>query len=451
MKDIQQENAEEEVRVNEEEQNRESIFRKRFSSKYAKIGLITFIVAACVILFYYSFFKSNTLFGFLKSILSNITPFITGAVLAYLLKPICNVFEKWTIKWFKKMKNEHKAKKFSGNLSILFTSILFLLVLYVLFAAIIPQVIDSAKVLIDTLPDAFGNATKWVSNLFKGNPDMQKTINDFANNTSQMFNDWVTKFISTDTSKFISGLSTGVKGVFNVLKNVLIGSISCVYILGQRKKLGEQGKMIIYSAFNEKWADKIMSELHYTDRMFGGFINGKIIDSIIIGIICFIVTSIFRIPYALLISVVVGVTNIIPFFGPYIGAIPSAFIILMVSPIKCLYFIIIILIIQQFDGNILGPKILGNTTGLSSFWVLFAIIFFGGMYGFIGMLIGVPLFAVIYDIVRQLVKYGLSKRHKTELMDTYEKEKDMEEQAKEEEKAEKAMRIKKFRVNRRKK
>ena len=169
-----------------------------------------------------------------------------------------------------------------------------------------------------------------------------------------------------------------------------------------------------------------MEEINVVDRMFSGFINGKIIDSLIIGVITFIVTSIFRIPYAILISVIVGVTNVIPFFGPYIGAIPCAFITIMVNPIKGLYFIIIIIIIQQFDGNILGPKILGNTTGLSSFWVLFSIVFFGGMFGFMGMLIGVPLFAVLYDLIRKMVLFGLKKRNHEEMYESYEGEKRIE-------------------------
>ena len=182
--------------------------------------------------------------------------------------------------------------------------------------------------------------------------------------------------------------------------------------------------MIVYSTFKEKWADKIMDEFVYIDKTFGGFINGKIVDSIIIGILTFIVLSIFKMPYTLLVSVIVGVTNVIPYFGPFIGAIPSALIILMIDPIKGLQFIIIIIIIQQLDGNVIGPKILGDSTGVSSFWVLFAILLFGGLFGFMGMLLGVPLFAVIYDIIRRLIRHGLYKNKKEEIYLEYEKEQD---------------------------
>lgn len=239
------------------------------------------------------------------------------------------------------------------------------------------------------------------------------------------------------TDKVISGVTVGVKGVLAFLKNLLIGLVACVYILAQRKKLAAQGKMIIYSVFKKKWADRIMEEICYVDKMFSGFINGKIIDSIIIGIITFIVTTIFKIPYAMLISVIVGVTNVIPFFGPWIGAVPCALIAFMVSPVKCLYFIIMIIAIQQFDGNILGPKILGNTTGLSSFWVLFSIIFFGGLFGFAGMLVGVPLFAVIYDLIERGVKRGLKNKGKYELYEQYDIEQHEEERLKEEAKEKK--------------
>ena len=235
-----------------------------------------------------------------------------------------------------------------------------------------------------------------------------------------------------------------------LLKDLLIGGVSCIYILHERKKFATQGKMIIYSVFKRDTADKVMEEINYTDKMFSGFINGKIIDSIIIGILCFIITSICKIPYALLISVFVGVTNIIPFFGPFIGAIPSALIILMISPLKCLYFIIIIIALQQFDGNILGPKILGNSTGLSSFWVLFSITFFGGIWGFAGMILGVPLFAVFYDIVRKAVKKGLKKRNRMDMYEEYREDRNIELQETAEAKARrvnKLTRFKSFKVN----
>lgn len=418
--------------------------KRRFSMKneYAKIGLMLFIVIAGSILFYFSFFKDHTLFGFFKSIWSCLMPFTVGAVLAYLLKPICAMFEKWTAKWFSNMKNRNGAKKLSQNLSVFFTIVIFLAFMYVIFAAVIPQVIDSIKVLVEAIPDAYSNVMDWLVGISK-DTIFEDTVTQFGDDTlknvqkivTQLFGDGTSDGMITD--KVISGVTVGVKGVLAFLKNLLIGLVACVYILAQRKKLAAQGKMIIYSAFKKKWADRIMEEICYVDKMFSGFINGKIIDSIIIGIITFIVTSIFKIPYAMLISVIVGVTNVIPFFGPWIGAVPCALIAFMVSPVKCLYFIIMIIAIQQFDGNILGPKILGNTTGLSSFWVLFSIIFFGGLFGFAGMLVGVPLFAVIYDLIERGVKRGLKNKGKYELYEQYDIEQHEEERLKEEAKEKK--------------
>lgn len=418
--------------------------KRRFSMKneYAKIGLMLFIVVAGSILFYFSFFKDHTLFGFFKSIWSCLMPFTVGAVLAYLLKPICAMFEKWTAKWFSNMKNRNGAKKLSQNLSVFFAIVIFLAFMYIIFAAVIPQVIDSIKVLVEAIPDAYSNVMDWLVGISK-DTIFEDTVTQFGDDTlknvqkivTQLFGDGTSDGMITD--KVISGVTVGVKGVLAFLKNLLIGLVACVYILAQRKKLAAQGKMIIYSAFKKKWADRIMEEICYVDKMFSGFINGKIIDSIIIGIITFIVTTIFKIPYAMLISVIVGVTNVIPFFGPWIGAVPCALIAFMVSPVKCLYFIIMIIAIQQFDGNILGPKILGNTTGLSSFWVLFSIIFFGGLFGFAGMLVGVPLFAVIYDLVERGVKRGLKNKGKYELYEQYDIEQHEEERLKEEAKEKK--------------
>ena len=425
--------------------------KRRFSGKYFKIGMTAFVVIACSLLFYFSFFDSYSFFGFLRSMMSGFRPFIIGAVLAYLLKPICAIFEKWFGKAFSKCKNRYGAGKWTKVLSIGCTAVLFLALVYVLFAAIIPQVIDSVVVIAGQVPTWADNAMEWLEGITKHSPAMQEEIHDFFLNFSDKVMGIVNRYVEDGgTNKIVGYLTTSVKGVLVLLKDILVGAVSCLYILYDRKKFVKQGKLLIYSIFNKEWGDKIVDEIKYTDRMFSGFINGKLIDSLIIGILCFIILSIFRIPYSLLISVIIGVTNIIPFFGPFIGAIPSGIILLMVSPIKCLYFVIIIIILQQFDGNILGPKILGNTTGISSFWVLFSITFFGSLFGFMGMVIGVPLFAVLYDIVSRLVKKGLAKRKQNEMYEDYIEYVTSEAEEKARNKARKAGRlkkVKKFKIN----
>ena len=207
--------------------------------------------------------------------------------------------------------------------------------------------------------------------------------------------------------------------VVTVFKNLIIGIIVAIYLLASRKKFAQQAKLILYSILKPRWADTMLNEVLYADKMFGGFINGKIMDSAIIGVLCYIVCAIVKFPSALLVSVIIGVTNVIPFFGPFIGAVPATLLILIQSPIKALWFVLFILILQQLDGNVIGPKILGNSTGLSSFWVLFAILLFGGLWGFVGMIIGVPLFAVIYDVVKKLVIHGLRRNDELEMLGTY--------------------------------
>lgn len=421
-----------------------------FKNKYAKMGFIAFMVVACSIMFYFLFFEDHTLFGLTKKILSSLTPFFVGAILAYLLKPICEVFEKWLGKLMSKAKNKRKARTFVITISAILSLLMLLLLIYVLFAAVIPQVVDSVKMLVDTLPETWERITSWAVRTAEGTP-LEEPVNDFATDSFATIQKIMDSVMGLDTGKIVISITNGLKGVLSILENIIVGAVACIYILTQRKKLAAQGKMIIYSIFKENVADKVMEEIKYVDKMFSGFINGKIIDSLIIGVITFIVTSIFKIPYAMLVSVIVGVTNVIPFFGPWIGAVPSCFIVLMVSPMKALYLAIMLIVIQQFDGNILGPKILGNTTGLSSFWVLFSIVFFGGLFGFVGMIIGVPLFAVIYDVVKRLVMHGLEKRKKQDMYENYMKERKIEQRAKLAEKRRKQVRIKKVVFNKKKK
>lgn len=424
-------------------ENVEKSPKKKLDTKYIKIGIVAFTVIVCVIIFYFAFFDSHTLFDFLKEVMNVLEPFAIGAVLAYLLKPVCVAFEKLTTKWFRNMKNRYRADKLVTNLSICFTMIAFFIFMYILIAAVIPQVIDSVKNLINNAPQMFTDFMNWLKNLVRNNEYLTKEIENFSVDAMDVLDKMLEKLISMDAGKLISQITVGVKGVISFLTNILVGLIACIYILAQRKKLAKQGTMMVHSIFSPKWATKVMDEIAYIDKMFSGFINGKIIDSIIIGFLTFIVVSIFRIPYPMLISVIVGVTNVIPFFGPFIGAIPSAFIVLTQDSIKGLYFIIIIIVIQQLDGNVIGPKILGNTTGLSSFWVLFSIILFGGLFGFSGMLLGVPFFAVLYDIVRRLVKHGLSKWHKEDMYLEYEKERLDEELAKQSQKKKRLVHVKK--------
>ncbi|MCR5451614.1 MAG: AI-2E family transporter, partial [Lachnospiraceae bacterium] len=210
-------------------------------------------------------------------------------------------------------------------------------------------------------------------------------------------------------TQILSEVAVKISDIVTMLKNAFLGIIISIYVLGARKQFAAQSKLILHGIFKDKTAGIIEQEVRYADKMFNGFFVGKLIDSTIVGIICFVGCMLMQFDSAALIAVVVGVTNIIPFFGPYLGAIPCTLLLLLDNPVHALMFVGFIIILQQVDGNVLGPIILGDSTGLSGFWIMFAILLFGGLWGLFGMIVGVPLFAVIYDIVRKLVYKGLDK------------------------------------------
>ena len=284
-----------------------------------------------------------------------------------------------------------------------------------------PQLVTSVTTLYYTARNNIRDFVDWASKqeIIASNEQLLDFIETSYDKLQANLDTWVKETVLPSMQSILSGAAVGVMSFVAFLKNFVIGLIVSVYLLASRKKFGQQGKLILYSLVKRRWADLFLEEICYADKMFGGFINGKILDSAIIGVLCYIACLIFKFPSALLVSVIIGVTNVIPFFGPFIGAIPATLLILIQNPIKALWFVLFVLVLQQVDGNIIGPKILGNTTGLSSFWVLFAIPLFGGLWGFVGMIIGVPLFAVIYDVIKKLVLHGLKRNEELEMVTTY--------------------------------
>ena len=343
-------------------------------------------------------------------------PFIYGAVIAYLLKPVCNTVENFLRRLF-----PEKWHGFVNALSVAATLLFGLLLVYALLMMIIPQLVTSITTLYYTARANLNQFVRWVNHLqfVADNEVIMEYVNKAYNAISVDFDSWVKNTLMPSMQNIVSGVSIGVLNVVVMFKNLIIGIIVAIYLLASRKKFVRQAKLILYSVVKPRWADLIVSEVQYADKMFGGFINGKIMDSAIIGLLCYIVCVIVKFPSALLVSVIIGVTNVIPFFGPFIGAVPATLLILIQNPIKALWFVLFVLILQQIDGNIIGPKILGNTTGLSSFWVLFAILLFGGLWGFVGMIIGVPLFAVIYDVIKKLVFHGLRRNEELGMLQSY--------------------------------
>ena len=368
------------------------------------------------ILFFFLIYRFQGFGDAISKLTGILMPFIYGAVIAYLLKPVCNCVEDFLRRLLPE-KMGAAANMLAVTISLLFG----ILVVYALIMMIVPQLITSVTTLYYTARNNLNDFVDWASHqeIIASNQKLLDFIETSYDNLQDMLDNIVRTKLVPSMQSLLSGAALGVMSFVTFLKNIIIGVIVSVYLLASRKKFGQQCKMILYSLIKPRWADIILEEILYADKMFGGFINGKILDSAIIGVLCYIACLIFKFPSALLVSVIIGVTNVIPFFGPFIGAIPATLLILIQNPIKALWFVLFVLVLQQVDGNIIGPKILGNTTGLSSFWVLFAILLFGGLWGFVGMIIGVPLFAVIYDVLKKFVLHGLRRNEEMELVTTY--------------------------------
>ena len=368
------------------------------------------------ILFFFLIYRFQGFGDAISKLTGILMPFIYGAVIAYLLKPVCNCVEDF----LRRLLPEKMGT--AANMLAVTVSLLFgILVVYALIMMIVPQLITSVTTLYYTARNNLNDFVDWASHqeIIASNQKLLDFIETSYDNLQDTLDNIVRTKLVPSMQSLLSGAALGVMSFVTFLKNIIIGVIVSVYLLASRKKFGQQCKMILYSLIKPRWADIILEEILYADKMFGGFINGKILDSAIIGVLCYIACLIFKFPSALLVSVIIGVTNVIPFFGPFIGAIPATLLILIQNPIKALWFVLFVLVLQQVDGNIIGPKILGNTTGLSSFWVLFAILLFGGLWGFAGMIVGVPLFAVIYDVIKKLVIYGLRRNEELDMLNTY--------------------------------
>ena len=350
----------------------------------------------------------------LKKLSEILAPFIYGGVVAYLLRPMCNFYEKILQKYLPR-----GMQKAANSISVGLSLISGILIVYALIIMIAPQLYESILSLWRSLPDKVNQFLIWARATFGEDEELLHLFNTSYNALYSELETWAQTTLVPYISNIVSGVGSSVYKVLMFLYNLLIGLIVACYLLASRKKFARQSILVVRSVLKPKWAELFLNEVVFIDRMFGGFIDGKILDSAIIGVLCYIGCMIFRFPNALLISAFVGITNVIPYFGPFIGAIPSILLILIEDPIKAIWFGIFILALQQLDGNVIGPAILGDRTGLSSFWVLFAIILFGEMWGIVGMVVCVPLFAVIYDIIKKLVRRGLNKKGQIELWEQY--------------------------------
>ena len=386
--------------------------------RYLKIGITGAAILASGILCAFVLFKMPVIISVLKGITEILKPFLYGVVFAYLLAPLCNKIEEKLFQIFPKAKT--KARRFICFIAIVISLCVAIAVIWLIIMMIIPQVWDSVMKIIQMVPQKLIVVNNWIEHMLENQPELQAYFEEFSSQAESNIDSLLNVETIQKVQSIINSLSVQLFGVLGVVKNIFLGLLISAYLLGSRKLFGAQAGLILHGVFSDKWAKIIEEEIRYTDKMFNGFLVGKIIDSAIIGLLCFAGTSIMGFEAPAFISVIIGITNIIPFFGPFIGAIPCGLLLLLENPMHCLYFIIFIFVLQQLDGNVIGPKILGNTTGVSSFWVLFAILLFGGMWGVVGMVIGVPLFAVIYDIIRKLVYRGLRKHKRESMITDYE-------------------------------
>lgn len=403
------------------------------NKKYIYWGLTGAFAIILGILFYYILFHRTNLSNAFGYIVKISMPIIDGLILAYLMTPIVNFIENKILKpiYAKgKVQINEKSQKRMRTFSIILTVIIVLVLAYEFLAMIIPELITSIRSIYSQFSTYVDNFTVWITGLLEDNPMLESTVMEILNKTgligdnlnlesavmdlldkySAMLTDFLNSSILPRLNDILNILSSGVLSFLKGTWNFVIGFIISIYILNNKELFAGQAKKAIYAFFEKASANQIISSFRFIHNTFIGFIGGKIVDSAIIGVLCFICTNLIGTPYAFLVSIIIGVTNIIPFFGPWFGAVPCALLILMVNPLQCLYFIILILVIQQFDGNILGPKILGDSTGLSGFWVIFAITVFGGIFGVPGMIAGVPIFAVFYAGIRAVINKELAKK-----------------------------------------
>lgn len=382
--------------------------------EHFKRGLTAFLIVAACIVCFFAFLRFDYIAGAFTKITDLLRPIIFGVVIAYLLNPVMKFVEKPVFKGASALiKNERNAKKISKSIAIFASLIFALAIVSALFVMLIPELIKSINELIEKMPGQIQQFMDYISKLRQGDKQYQVILENVLVRGSEALEEWAkTNLFSKDNIVVtgITGLTTGVINIVGGVLDVIIGLIVSIYALFSKEEFVGQSRKLIYAVMTPKRANLTLHIMRKSNVIFGGFIIGKIIDSAIIGVLCFIGVSILRMPYALLVSVFVGVTNIIPYFGPFIGAIPSTILIMIVDPMKGLYFIIFILLLQQLDGNIIGPTILGDSTGLSAFWVLFSILLFGGLFGVVGMVIGVPTFAVFYYIVKLFVTERLEKK-----------------------------------------
>ncbi len=374
--------------------------------RYFRWGLTAFLTVCALLVFYDTVFRNGVLLALLGKLFVALRPVVYGAVMAYLLAPLVNLFDRG----LRRVVGEKCPFALVRAGSILLTWAVMFVALYLLFSILLPQLYLSVVTLVNNTQGYYNTVYAWVTKLLNDHPRIAAAASSAFDEYWTDIRSWFTDTFLPQAQQTIGIVTSGVFSVLVFFKDLFIGIVVSVYLLALKERFALGSRKLLYSAVSEQAYRNALRSVSKADSIFSGFVRGKLLDSLIIGVLCFIGASILKLPYTPLVSVIVGVTNIIPFFGPVLGAIPSAFLILLVSPLKCLYFVIFVLVLQQFDGNLLGPKILGGSTELPSFWVIVAILIGGGFFGVPGMFLGVPVFACFYAIVGYHMNKRLAKK-----------------------------------------
>ncbi len=410
--------------MSDKEQQKDITYEQQIAKnewkKYGRMGISFFLTFVACVLFFFIVLRYQQFAAIIGQLIHAAQPIIMGLVIAYLINPVMKFCERHVLRLLtKKMKSEKKAKKAARIIGVTGAIVFLLAVIALMIAAIVPSVVNSITTLAETMPKHVESFTEMLEKKHIGNSKvtalLESGVDWFTTNMDELAQDLLVPTAQTYIVQITTGVISGVKTVCNFV----IGIVVAIYAMMIQETLQGQSKKIVYAIFKPRYGNVIIHTVRKSSKIFGGFISGKIIDSAIIGVLCYIGCLILRMPDSMLIAVIIGVTNIIPFFGPIIGAIPTVLLVLIQDPWKALYLLIFIIFLQQLDGNVIGPKILGDSTGLSSFWVMFAILFSGSMWGFFGMLLGVPSFAVVYYIVGKAARYGVSKKHLPESTEAY--------------------------------
>lgn len=373
-----------------------------WNKKYTTIAVYTIIVATVVTMIVLFFLNIQFFGSAIGAFFAILMPFIVGVCIAYLLVRPCRFVEKH---WFAFIERKHSHPRIRRSLSILTVIIIAFALFTLLIYFVIPQLVTSISMLFTNLP-------LYLDELQASVVGLLQSWNLYTSQVAQQIADFRATVLDVTAffDKLVAGLPTVVTSVGTGLFNFFVGLIVSIYVVFAREKFKSQAKKLTYAVFTQSFADRFLDVLRYSNNVFLGFINGTLIDAAFVGLTTFIFMTVCQLPYALLIAVIIGCTNIIPFFGPFLGVIPSAVILLIVDPIYALIFVVFILILQQIDGNIIMPKIVGLNIGMSAFWVLFALLLFGGLFGFLGMVLGVPVFTIIYSLISTCVNRSLEKK-----------------------------------------